>query len=198
VTVSVTLLVPTVVGVPLTVPVLDPSDNPGGSPVEPHPPAAAVQTYGVVPLLTTNVLVKATPLGELTAPGAVMAGNALITQLKLAESATPYASVTFTVGEKVPVAVGVPVIVPLVVSIDSPVGSELAVQVSGVAPPDSVTVNDSATDWSFVCVLGAVRSGVPVLKIGSLVLLPISEDVTYAQVLLAHDRPGQVTATITR
>jgi hypothetical protein len=46
--------------------------------------------------------------------------------------------VTVTVMFEVPVALGVPVITPVLVLIDSPAGSPLADQVNGATPPAAV------------------------------------------------------------
>ena len=52
----------------------------------------------------------------------------------------PTLSVTVTTGEKLPSAAGVPVMIPVALSIDSPEGRPVALHLYGAVPPAAVTV----------------------------------------------------------
>ena len=131
VTVTVTVLVPAAVGVPVICPELALIVSPAGNPAAPH-------VYGVAPPAAATVAVYAAP----TAP----AGKSVVMMVKpggFTRSANAFVavfagieeSVTVNVTLLVPAAVGVPVICPVPALIVKPAGNPAACQLYGPVPP---------------------------------------------------------------
>ena len=127
--------VPAVVGVPLICPALL-SVSPAG-----NAPEEIDQLYGVVPPLAASVAVYAVPTWPPLSVEVVICTGvtaAAITMLKFAVAlcAGELESVTFTVNDAVPAAVGVPLICPALLSVN-PAGNEPEEidQLYGVVPP---------------------------------------------------------------
>lgn len=127
--------VPAVVGVPEITPVEVTSVNPGG-----NAPALTLQLYGDVPPVACNVVeyaVSAVPEGSevvVTEGGCAAADTVMLNAFVPVLFA---ASVTCTVNEDAPVAVGVPEITPVEATKVRPAGKvpALRFQVYGVVPP---------------------------------------------------------------
>ena len=139
VTWAVKLDVPAVVGVPLIMPVLD-NVRPAGS-----DPALIDQVYGAVPPDARRVCcgygVATVPPGSEVVVMVGGAGAGLMTICSDWVSERFSASTTLTTNLNVPAVVGVPVMVPLLFSVN-PAGNEplLIDHVSGAVPPVAVTV----------------------------------------------------------
>ena len=92
------------------------------------PVAATVVLYGV----------PTVPFGRL--PVEMASGGAVTVMLSDLVAVAPLASVTVTEALKVPVAVGVPLMVPVEAPIANPPGRPLADQEYGATPPETATV----------------------------------------------------------
>ena len=151
VAVTVTDEVPAVVGVPLTVPVELSIDSPAGRPVADHV-SVAVEEESVA-LTSTGAM--AVPDRSDWSPGLVTATELVIVQANEAESVAPEPSVAVTVTDEVPAVVGVPLTVPVELSIDSPAGRPVADHVSVAVEEESVALTSTGamavpdrSDWS--------------------------------------------------
>ena len=134
VTVIVGVYVPVAVGVPLITPDEELILKPAGRPV-------AVHEYGVTPPAAVTVAEYVWFFVALGSDAVVMesAGHTELIVYVLA-TLCGQLSVTVIVGVYVPVAVGVPLIVPDEEPMLKPVGRPLAVHEYGVTPPPAVTV----------------------------------------------------------
>jgi hypothetical protein len=121
-TVTLALLVPVTVGVPLITPLLALIDNPAGRPV-------ADQVYDVTPPeAATGVLYATFLVPEGSGDGVVIVNCELMVIARLADAVCcglPE-SLTVTLAVLVPAVVGVPLIAPLVALIDNPAGRPVA------------------------------------------------------------------------
>ena len=95
------------------------------------------------------------PDGLDCAPGSVTDTELVIVQANEAESVAPEPSVAVTVTDEVPAVVGVPLTVPVELSIDSPAGRPVADHVSVAVDEESVAVTSTGamavpdrSDWS--------------------------------------------------
>ena len=133
-TVTVAVVLPAVVGVPVIAPVEALMLSPAGSP-------AADQVNGPLPPDTVMVCDAGVPTVPVRLPGLVTVGLAVTDQENDEVAVRPPASFAVTVTLVVPAADGVPETTPLLETV-KPVGSPVAVQVYGVVPPvaDSVSV----------------------------------------------------------
>ena len=137
VTLTVKLLVPAIVGVPLITPVDVLRLNPAG-----RLPVAILQTYGVLPPAATSVCVY----DRLTVPSDkedVVIDNAEYIVIDNAWVAVaPLLSVTCTVKLLVPATVGVPLITPADALRERPAGSvpTVILHIYGVLPPPATSV----------------------------------------------------------
>jgi hypothetical protein len=132
--VTVTEQLHAVVGVPEMVPVAGSTVRPAGRPVA----LKEIATIEEVSMVGTGRGLIAVPDGVDWSPGPVMVTVLMMVQLNDVESEKPDPSVATTTTGKTPPVVGVPVIDPVVGSMDSPAGSPVADQVS--AAPDCVSV----------------------------------------------------------
>jgi hypothetical protein len=144
---TVTDEVPAVVGVPVMVPLEAPIDSPAGNPVADHVMVGAGELCESVAVAVTGVM--ATPvLLDWLAMG-VTETVLVMVQVKVAVPEAPEPSVALRVTDELPAVVGVPVMVPVEASMDSPAGSPVADQVR-VAP-----------DWESVAALSSAAMGEP-------------------------------------
>jgi hypothetical protein len=135
VTVTATVLVPAVVGLPLMTPLAASMLNPAGNPVADH-------TYGVAPPLALTGALYAVPVTPPGRDAVVMAIGATIVSdrfLVAVKCVGFVESVTVTATVLVPAVVGLPVMAPLEASMLNPAGSPVADQVYGVVPPLALT-----------------------------------------------------------
>jgi hypothetical protein len=132
--------VPDAVGVPLIWPELL-SVNPPGK-----VPELTVQLYGLLPPFAASVAVYPLPTSPPARDVVVIlsvVGTAATTMLRFAVALSrgELESVTFTTKEKVPDAVGVPLIWPELLSVNPPgKAPELTVQLYGLLPPLAASV----------------------------------------------------------
>src|SRR4029077_703859 len=136
--------VPAVVGVPEITPVDATRLNPAGS-----VPALTLQVYGVVPPLACSVVVYALPAAPPGNDVVVTVGGCAAAATAILKAFAPVlfaASVTCTVNDTVPAAVGVPEITPVDATRLNPAGSvpALTLQVYGVVPPLACSVVEYA------------------------------------------------------
>src|SRR4029078_13344531 len=123
-TFSVKLKGPAAVGVPVIAPLLAKLNPPGNGPGD------NVQLYGCVPPLAAAVCEYPTPTAPPARALVVIAGASPIVMASALVAVAPTLSVTFSVKLKVPAAVGVPVIAPLLARLNP----------QGNGPGDSVQV----------------------------------------------------------
>jgi hypothetical protein len=131
VAVTVTEVVPAVVGVPVTAPVAELIERPAGRPVADHEAMVAVDEESVAELVSA---VMAEPDTEvwLVCPATVTV--LVIVQENVVEAARAWESVAVTVTEEVPAVVGVPVTAPVAELIERPAGSPVAPKVTELPP----------------------------------------------------------------
>ncbi len=135
-TVTVALLVPDTVGVPLITPVPALIVNPVGRPV-------ADQVYDVTPPVAATVALYGTFLvPEVSGDVVVMVSCELMVIAKFADAVCCGLPESFTVTVALldPAAVGVPLITPVLAPIVSPAGRPVADQVYPDTPPVAATV----------------------------------------------------------
>ena len=136
--------VPAAVGVPEITPVDATRFNPAG-----NVPALTLQLYGVVPPLACSVVeyaVPAVPPGSDVVVTVGGCGAAATAMLKAFVPVLFAASVTCTVNDTVPAAVGVPEITPVDATRFNPAGNvpALTLQLYGVVPPLACSVVEYA------------------------------------------------------
>jgi hypothetical protein len=128
VAVSVIVELPLSCGVPVIAPVVVFSASPAGSPV-----AAQLVTGRFTASVSENVLLNAVPTFPEAVCPAVMSGASTIVKEILVAALVPLSPVAVKVAVNEPLAVGVPVIAPVVVFSESPVGSAPLVRAQEVA-----------------------------------------------------------------
>jgi hypothetical protein len=151
------------------------------------------------------VRVSASDTGRLTvetcAPGLVSWGSAVTVQVNTALPTRLKPSVAVAVTVYVPAAVGAPLTRPAELIV-RPVGSPLAAQVTGGAPPVALSWSAAATETSPTCAPGLLTAGACAvalaLKTGSVETPLTSVEVTYEQADDGQCRSAQVIATTTR
>lgn len=118
-------------------PVDDVSVRPGGS-----DPAETLHAYGVVPPVAANVVVYDVPSEPAGRVAVVTVTGAVTEMVSDRVAVRPAESVTFAVNEVLPVAVGIPLITPVLPSRVSPAGSEPAemLHVYGAVPDVAASV----------------------------------------------------------
>src|SRR5208283_5897626 len=174
VTLIVKLKVPAAAGVPEIVPVAADNVRPVG-----NAPELMLQLYGVVPPLAPIVVEYAVPdcpVGSdvvVICTGATPAATVIVNACVAVCAVGVVESVTLAVKLKVPVAVGVPEIVPVAADNVRPVGNapELMLQLNGVVPPLAPIV---------------VEYAVPDCPVGSDVVV-ICTGVTPAAIVILND-----------
>ena len=144
VTCTVNDAVPAVVGVPEITPVDAARLNPAG-----NVPALTLQLYGVVPPLACSVVEYAVPAVPPGSDVVVTVGGCAAAATAMLNAFVPVlfaASVTCTVNDAVPAAVGVPEITPVDAARLNPAGNvpALTLQLYGVVPPLACSVVEYA------------------------------------------------------
>ena len=132
--VTVTDEVPAVVGVPLMAPVALSMESPAGRPVADHVRVAT----GEESVAEAATAVTAEPDTEAWSSGPVTVTTLVMVQEKLAESLAPLPSVAVTVTDEVPAVVGVPLMAPVALSMESPAGRPVADHVRVATGEESV------------------------------------------------------------